>query len=67
MFCYCYNKYNNLKDLGQSLGGYEFSSELMLVSCVHLVNIFTCNLWGYKYHIIKTTPFAFRDKSKDVK
>ncbi len=42
--CFFYNKYNDLKDLGQSLGGYEFSSELMLVKCVHLVNIFTCNL-----------------------
>ena len=37
MFCFFYNKYNNLKDLRQSLGGYEFSSELILVKCVHLL------------------------------
>ena len=48
------------KELGQSLGYYGYT-------WLHYVLIFTCNLCGYKYHIIKISPFAFRDKSKDVK
>ena len=48
------------KELGQSLGYYGYA-------WIHYVFIFTCNLCGYKYHIIRTSPFAFRDKSKDVK
>ena len=48
----------NRKELGQSLGyyGYEWK---------HMVFIFTCNLCKLKYHILRTSPFAFRDKSKD--
>ena len=46
-------------ELGQSLGYYGYS-------WLHKVFIYTCNSCGYKYHIIKTSPFAFRDKSKDV-
>ena len=48
------------KELGQSLGYYGYAWK-------HFVFIFTCNLCGHKYHIIRTSPFAFRDKSKDVK
>ena len=47
-------------EIGQSLGYYGYAWK-------HMVLIYTCNLCGYKYHIIKTSPFAFRDKSKDAK
>ena len=47
-------------EIGQSLGYY--GRERM-----HMVYIYVCNSCGYKYHIIKTSPFAFRDKSKDLK
>lgn len=45
-------------DLGQALGyyGYKFK---------HFVCIFTCLKCSFKYHIIRTSPFRFRDKSKD--
>lgn len=48
----------NRKELGQSLGyyGYEWK---------HMVFIYKCNLCKLKYHILRTSPFAFRDKSKD--
>ena len=61
---YCYRTtfwYEGLKvELGQSLGYYGYAWR-------HMVYIYTCNSCGYKYHIIKTSPFAFRDKSKDPK
>ena len=39
-------------ELGQSLGGYGYSPN-------HRVFIYTCTSCGYKYHIIKSSPFAF--------
>ena len=38
-------------------GGFE------RVPCVCL---YTCNKCGHKYHIMQTSPFMYRDKSKDV-
>ena len=64
--CFFYERDSSLEDLGQSLGSYRFSAVGIGVLCVHLVLIFICNLCGYKYHIIKTSPFASRDKSKDL-
>ena len=55
--CFWYER--DRHELGQSLGYYGYS-------WLHKVFIYTCNSCGYKYHIIKTSPFAFRDKSKDV-
>ena len=53
--------YENIREeIGQPLGYYLFGE-------THIVYIYTCNSCGYKYHIIKTSPFAFRDKSKDPK
>ena len=49
----------NLKELGQSVGYYENNFKK------HFVFIYTCKLCGLKYHILRTSPFAFRDKSKD--
>lgn len=45
-------------ELGQSLGfyGYEWK---------HYVYIFECLKCKYKYHILRTSPFKFRDKSLD--
>lgn len=45
-------------DLGKPVGyyGYKFEFKILL---------FTCQKCGLKYHIIKTSPFRFRDKSKD--
>ncbi len=48
------------EELGQSFGYYGYA-------WIHMVNIYTCNSCGYKFHIIKTSPFVFRDKSKDPK
>ena len=31
-----------------------------------LVCLYKCNKCGLKYHIMQTSPFMFRDKSKDV-
>ena len=33
---------------------------------VSLVCLYKCNKCGLKYHIMQTSPFMFRDKSKDV-
>ena len=30
------------------------------------VCLYTCSLCGHKYHIMQTSPFMYRDKSKDV-
>ena len=48
------------EELGQSLGYYGYAWR-------HMVDIYTCNSCGHKYHIAKVSPLAFRDKSKDVK
>ena len=47
-------------ELGKSLGYYG-------ESWFHCVFIYTCNACGYKYHIIKNSHFAFRDKKLDPK
>ena len=44
-------------ELGQSLGSYILGN--------HLVDIYTCLKCGHKYHIIRTSPFKYRDKSLD--
>ena len=50
----------NRPELGQSLGWYGYKWE-------HFVFIYTCNSCGFKYHIMRTSPFRFRDKTKDNK
>ena len=55
-----YEGQQNRDELGQSLGYYGYAWR-------HMVLIYTCNSCGHKYHIIKVSPFAFRDKSKDAK
>ena len=61
---YCYRTpfwYEGLREeIGQSFGYYGYA-------WIHMVYIYSCNSCGYKYHIVKTSPFAFRDKSKDPK
>ena len=47
-------------ELGQALGYYGYRWH-------HFVFIYRCNLCGLKYHIIRTSPFRFRDKTKDNK
>ena len=48
----------NRKELGQSLGYYGYQWK-------HMVFIYKCHLCDLEYHILRTSPFAFRDKSKD--
>ena len=47
-------------ELGQALGFYGYRWK-------HFVFLYRCNLCGLKYHIIRTSPFRFRDKTKDNK
>jgi hypothetical protein len=49
---------NNKAELGQALGYYGHAWK-------HLVNIYICSKCGHKYHIIRTSPFRFRDQSLD--
>ena len=51
---------NTREDLGQSLGDYGYA-------WIHKVYYFQCTECKHKYHIIKTSPFMHRDKSKDAK
>ena len=53
-----YEGQHDRPEIGQSFGFYGYAWK-------HIVFIYTCNSCGYKYHIIKTSPFAVRDKSKD--
>ena len=53
-----YEKNGERKELGQSLGYYGHAWK-------HLVYIYKCLECGHTYHILKTSPFRFRDKSKD--
>jgi len=48
----------SLKELGKSVGYYGPAFR-------YIVFIYKCKSCGLKYHILKTSPFAFRDKSKD--
>lgn len=50
----------NREELGQALGFYGYKWK-------HYVYIYRCNLCGLKYHIMRTSPFRFRDKTKDNK
>ena len=54
--CFFYDKIKD--ELGQSLGFYGYKMK-------HFVSIFTCIRCKYKYHILRTSPFKFRDKSLD--
>ena len=57
-FCNMFkNKYED--GWGQSCGLYDSSTRL--------VHIYECDDCHHKYHVIKTSPFHFRDKSKDPK
>ena len=58
--CFRYENQYDRPELGQSIGYYGYA-------WMHLVIVFDCTSCGLKYHIIKCSPFAFRDKSKDVK
>ena len=49
----------NRIEMGQSIGFYGLAWR-------HEVTIFTCNSCGYRFHIVKSSPFAFRNKSLDV-
>jgi hypothetical protein len=50
----------NREELGQALGYYGYAWK-------HYVFIYRCLLCGLKYHIMRTSPFRFRDKTKDNK
>ena len=50
----------NRDELGQALGFYGYKWK-------HYVYIYRCLLCGLKYHIMRTSPFRFRDKTKDNK
>ena len=54
-----YDKGDN--ELGQSCGFMHYYSK------THIVYLYKCDECQFKYHIIKTSPFHFRDKSKDPK
>ena len=58
--CFFYEGNIAYKELGQSIGSYGYAF-------VHEVIVFVCYACKYKFHIVKTSPFFFRDKSKDVK
>ena len=58
--CIFYEGNIRYPDIGQSLGYYGYAF-------LHLVLVFICESCGYKYHIVRISPFFFRDKSKDVK
>ena len=49
----------NRIEMGQSIGIYGLAWR-------HEVTIFTCNSCGHKFHVVKSSPFAFRNKSLDV-
>ena len=49
----------NVNEWGQSCGYFKSST--------HIVHIYECDDCHHKYHVIKTSPFHFRDKSKDPK
>ena len=53
------------EELGQSLGYYIHRDTDPPRK--HYVYIFRCILCGLKYHIIRTSPFRFRDRTKDNK
>ena len=55
--CFFYDKIKD--ELGQSLGFYGYKWK-------HFVSIFTCIKCKYKYHILRTSPFKYRDKSLDI-
>ena len=59
---YCNMLYRSEKNQwGQSCGSYNNET------LVHIVYIYECDDCHLKYHVIKTSPFHFRDKSKDPK
>ena len=50
----------NSNEWGQSCGYYGYQM-------LHKVFIYECEDCGHKYHVIKSSPFHYRDKSKDPK
>ena len=49
---------NNRQELGQAVGYYGYAWK-------HYVYLYTCTKCKHKYHIIRTSPFKFRDVSLD--
>ena len=49
---------NNKQELGQAVGLYGHAWK-------HYVYLYTCSKCNHKYHIIRTSPFRFRDASLD--
>ena len=49
---------NNRRELGQAVGYYGYAWK-------HYVYLYTCTECKHKYHIIRTSPFKFRDVSLD--
>jgi len=50
----------NRDELGKALGFYGYRWQ-------HFVFVYRCLLCGLEYHIMRTSPFRFRDKTKDNK
>ena len=55
-FFYHWNAYR--PDLGQPIGYYDNNF-------THIAYLYQCHKCGYTYHILRTSPFRYRDKSKD--
>ena len=53
-FFYQWNRF--APDLGQPVGFYTH---------MHIAYLYKCHKCGYIYHILRTSPFRYRDKSKD--
>ena len=53
--CFWYERQGSKRELGQSIGHYGYA-------WIHKVRIYVCNSCGYKYHIIKTSPFAWENR-----
>ena len=32
---------------------------------IHYIYLYVCKKCGYTYHVLRTSPFRYRDKSKD--
>ena len=56
----CLMFFDGRPEMGQSCGFYGYS-------WFHKVYIFECDECNYRYHVIKTSPFNHRDKSRDPK
>jgi hypothetical protein len=54
----CFFYENKHPELGQSLGNYGYAF-------LHYIYLYDCKKCGHQYHILRTSPFKFRDKTKD--